>query len=73
MLIYTRIVLVLAALGLIGTGINGVRQLFAGDYTMGLISLLLAVGIGYYWMSDWKDLSECIKTTRIVRGSVEKK
>lgn len=72
MLIYTRIVLVLAALGLIGTGINGVTQLFAGDVTMGLVSLLLAFGIGYFLVKDWIDLSQCIKTTRLVRGSVEK-
>lgn len=68
MLIYTRIVLVLAALGLIGTGINGINQLFTGNYTMGLISLLLAFGIGYFLVKDWQDLSQCIKTTRLVKG-----
>jgi hypothetical protein len=64
MLIYTRIVLIFAAIGLASMGVGGIASLFQGgakNFLQGLVALILAVGIGYFWIKDWRSLSKCIK------------
>ncbi len=65
MLIYTRIVLIFAAIGLLSMGIGGVASIFQGGLLQGLIALILAVGIGYFWVQDWKALGKCIKREEV--------
>lgn len=70
MLIYTRIVLVLAAVGLITSGLGGLMSLPSRP-VQGLLALILAVGIGYFWIQDWKALSKCIKRAESPMSSVQ--
>ena len=60
MLIYTRIVLILAAIGIVSSGVGGLLSIPTKPI-VGLLSLLLAVAIGYFWVQDWNTLSKCIK------------
>jgi len=68
--LYTRIVLVFAALGLASMGIGGVVAAFQGNPLGGLLTLLLAVGIGYFWYQDWMRLGKCAKALEVARATV---
>jgi hypothetical protein len=57
--LYTRIVLVLAGLGLVSAGVGGVAMAFRGQPVAGLVSLILAVGLAYFWIKDWQQLGKC--------------
>ena len=60
MLIYTRFLLILAALGLLGSGIAATANLLSGKSALvSLLTLLLVVGISYFWVKDWKQIGKC--------------
>ena len=69
MLIYTRIVLILAAIGIVSTGITGILNI-PNTPIIGLLSLLMAVAVGYFWVKDWIALGKCINITeKVVKTS----
>jgi len=59
--LYTRIILVLAALGLASMGLGGIVAAIQGNPLAGILTLLLAVAIGYFWYQDWMRLGKCAK------------
>lgn len=59
--LYTRIILVFAAIGLVSMGISGGISALSGQPLGGLATLLIAAGIGYFWYHDWVRLGKCAK------------
>lgn len=59
--LYTRIILAFAGIGLVSMGISGAMATFTGKPLAGLATLLLAVGIGYFWYHDWVRLGKCAR------------
>jgi hypothetical protein len=58
--LYTRVILVLAGIGLVGMGINSVMMLAEGQSALpAILTLLLAVALGYVWYMDWVKLGKC--------------
>jgi len=68
--LYTRIVLVFAALGLISMGLAGGMSIFQGNAVAGLLTLLLAVAIGYFWYKDWVRLGKCSKAIERAKAMI---
>jgi len=66
--LYTRFILLLAALGLISMGLGGGMAIFNGQPLAGLLTLLLAVAVGWLWYRDWVKLGRCAKALENVTG-----
>lgn len=71
-LLYTRVILVLAGLGLVSMGVGGVAAIAKGYYGAGILSLLLAVGIGYLWIRDWQKIGKCANALQTVNTIASK-
>ena len=59
--LYTRIILALAGIGLLTMGISSVASLFTGTMSpaAAILTLVLALAIGYIWVRDWRRLGSC--------------
>jgi hypothetical protein len=66
--LYTRIILLLAAIGLVSMGLGGAMAIFDGQPATGLLTLILAVAIGWVWYRDWVRLGKCAKALEKAKG-----